>query len=145
MCVVIKRFLTPDFWSSHIQSGRTTRRSRMYSSTTRGRIHLLQFPHVHGIFPTDTNLLHYTPMEFDTETCNDKNWVKFLAVLLLWFGLDAYDWNKHYRDLDESCVFSESNNQLIPPNAFRLSHINHIHFQEPLAITSIKKSAHNHI
>lgn len=91
MCEVIKRLLTPDFCSSHIQSGRTTRRSRMYSSTTRGRIHLLQFPHVHGIFPTDTNLLHYTPMEFDTETCNvtDTIWVKILAVLLLWFGLQC--------------------------------------------------------
>jgi len=63
----------------------------MYSSTTRGRIHLLQFPHVHGIFPTDTNLLHYTPMEFDTETSSvtDKNGVKLFAVLPLWFSLDC--------------------------------------------------------
>lgn len=92
--------LTPDFWSSHTQSGRTTKSRRMYSSTTRGRIHRLQFPHVHGIFPAAAELLHYTPTEFDTE----KSRIKFLAVLLPWIGLNAYDRYKHGWDLDESWV-----------------------------------------
>lgn len=67
----------------------------MYSSTTRGRIHLLQFPHVHGIFPAATDLLHYTPTESEPEAGTDNSRVKFLLVLLLWFGLDAYDSHKH--------------------------------------------------
>lgn len=41
--------LTPDFCSSQMQKGRTTISSKMYSTTTRGRIHLLQFPQEQGI------------------------------------------------------------------------------------------------
>ncbi len=75
----------------------------MYSSTTRGRIHLLQFPHVHGIFPAATELLHYTPIEFDTEAATEKKRIEFLAVLLPWLGLDAYDSYKHILMNHECC------------------------------------------
>lgn len=77
----------------------------MYSSTTRGRIHLLQFPHVHGIFPAANELLHYTPIVFDTEAANvtEKRRIEFLAVLLPWLGLDAYDSYKHILMNHECC------------------------------------------
>lgn len=100
----------------------------MYSSTTRGRIHLLQFPHVHGISFQRT-LTSYIKLQWSLTqrhaTLQIQTEFTGSSTAAVWFrmhmtGIDT-------TEIQTNHVSSESNNQLIPPDAFRRSHTHYSH------------------